>query len=87
MAARSHARAAAAQKAGRFDAEIVPVPTTIVDPKTGDEQVRRRGSFVRRRVDGLFFFVRPPKPATSRLFFFNPCSASSSPATTASARA
>ena len=38
MAARSHARAAAAQKAGRFVSEIVPVETTIVDPKTGDEK-------------------------------------------------
>ena len=38
MAARSHARAAAAQRAGRFAAEIVPVETTIVDPKTGDER-------------------------------------------------
>jgi acetyl-CoA acyltransferase 1 len=38
MAARSHARAAAAQKAGRFVDEIVPVPTTWVDPKSGDEK-------------------------------------------------
>lgn len=33
---RSHARAAAAQKSGRFDSQIVPVHTTWKDAKTGD---------------------------------------------------
>eukprot|EP00897_Mesotaenium_endlicherianum_P001829 jgi/Mesen1/1674/ME000137S00587 len=37
-AVRSHAKAAAATKAGRFKDEIVPVHTKIVDPKTGDEK-------------------------------------------------
>ncbi len=37
LAARSHARAAAAQAAGRFRDEIVPVKTKIVDPKTEEE--------------------------------------------------
>ena len=35
VAARSHARAAAAQKSGRFDSQIVPVHTKWKDPKTG----------------------------------------------------
>jgi len=34
LAARSHARAAAAQKSGRFDSQIVPVRTQWRDPKT-----------------------------------------------------
>ena len=34
VAARSHARAAAAQKSGRFDSQIVPVRTQWRDPKT-----------------------------------------------------
>eukprot|EP00898_Chlorokybus_atmophyticus_P005210 jgi/Chlat1/5690/Chrsp38S05539 len=38
MAARSHERAAAAQEAGRFKDEIIPVHTKLVDPKTGDER-------------------------------------------------
>ena len=38
LAARSHNRAAAATKAGRFKAEIVPVQTTWKDPKTGEEK-------------------------------------------------
>lgn len=37
-AARSHARAAAAQASGRFRDEIVPVETTWKDPKTGEEK-------------------------------------------------
>lgn len=36
LAARSHARAAAAQRSGRFDSQIVPVHTTWKDPKTGE---------------------------------------------------
>ena len=36
LAARSHARAAAAQRDGRFDSQIVPVHTTWKDPKTGE---------------------------------------------------
>lgn len=36
LAARSHARAAAARKSGRFDSQIVPVHTTWKDPKTGE---------------------------------------------------
>lgn len=40
FAARSYQRAAAAQKAGRFDGEIVPVSgIKWVDPKTGEERV------------------------------------------------
>ena len=35
MAARSHARAAAATNSGRFRDEIVPVHTVWKDPKTG----------------------------------------------------
>jgi len=38
VAVRSHARAADAIKTGRFKAEIVPVTTTIKDPKTGEEK-------------------------------------------------
>jgi acetyl-CoA acyltransferase 1 len=38
LAVRSHARALAAQKAGRFKAEIVPVATVWKDPKTGEEK-------------------------------------------------
>jgi acetyl-CoA acyltransferase 1 len=38
MAARSHARALAAWKSGRFVDEVIPVKTKIVDPKTGDEK-------------------------------------------------
>lgn len=38
LAARSHARAAAAQDAGRFRDEIVPVETKHIDPKTGAEK-------------------------------------------------
>ncbi|KAH7669654.1 Thiolase protein [Dioscorea alata] len=34
----SHRRAAAAVAAGKFKEEIIPVPTKIVDPKTGDEK-------------------------------------------------
>ena len=38
LAARSHARAAAAQASGRFRDEIVPVKTKIIDPKTEEEK-------------------------------------------------
>ena len=38
LAARSHNRAAAATKAGKFKAEIVPVTTTWKDPKSGEEK-------------------------------------------------
>ncbi|KAK9811276.1 hypothetical protein WJX72_001035 [[Myrmecia] bisecta] len=38
MAARSHARAAAAQASGRVKDELVPVETTWKDPKTGEEK-------------------------------------------------
>lgn len=38
MAARSHARAAAATNSGRFRDEIVAVETTWKDPKTGEEK-------------------------------------------------
>lgn len=38
LAVRSHARAAAAAKAGKFLDEIVPVETRVVDPKTGEEK-------------------------------------------------
>ena len=38
MAARSHARAAAATASGRFKDEIVPVHTVWKDPKTGEEK-------------------------------------------------
>lgn len=37
-AVKSHAKAAAATKSGRFKDEIVPVHTKLVDPKTGDER-------------------------------------------------
>ncbi|KAL8281222.1 hypothetical protein RQP46_006256 [Phenoliferia psychrophenolica] len=37
FAAKSFQKAAAAQKAGKFVEEIVPVKTMITDPKTGDE--------------------------------------------------
>ncbi|CAO2047014.1 unnamed protein product [Urochloa humidicola] len=37
-AADSHRRAAAATASGKFKDEIVPVPTKIVDPKTGEEK-------------------------------------------------
>eukprot|EP00740_Mantoniella_antarctica_P005397 CAMPEP_0181361596 /NCGR_PEP_ID=MMETSP1106-20121128/7408_1 /TAXON_ID=81844 /ORGANISM="Mantoniella antarctica, Strain SL-175" /LENGTH=425 /DNA_ID=CAMNT_0023475195 /DNA_START=366 /DNA_END=1643 /DNA_ORIENTATION=+ len=36
FAARSHARAAAAQRSGRFDSQIVPVHTTWKDPTSGE---------------------------------------------------
>ena len=38
FAAASHRKAAAAQAAGKFNAEIVPVHTTVKDPKSGNEQ-------------------------------------------------
>ncbi|CAN6245610.1 unnamed protein product [Urochloa humidicola] len=37
-ASESHRRAAAATASGKFKDEIVPVPTKIVDPKTGEEK-------------------------------------------------
>ena len=37
-AAESYARAERAQRAGWFDDEIVPITTTIEDPKTGEEK-------------------------------------------------
>uniref|UniRef100_A0A2N9H757 acetyl-CoA C-acyltransferase n=1 Tax=Fagus sylvatica TaxID=28930 RepID=A0A2N9H757_FAGSY len=37
-AVESHRRAAAATASGKFKNEIIPVPTKIVDPKTGDEK-------------------------------------------------
>ncbi|XP_062221543.1 3-ketoacyl-CoA thiolase 2, peroxisomal-like [Phragmites australis] len=37
-AAESHRRAAAATASGKFKDEIVPVPTKIIDPKTGEEK-------------------------------------------------
>ena len=37
-AAESYQRAERAQKAGWFDDEIVPITTTIKDPKTGEEK-------------------------------------------------
>ncbi|GMY26863.1 3-ketoacyl-CoA thiolase 2, peroxisomal [Fagus crenata] len=37
-AVESHRRAAAATASGKFKDEIIPVPTKIVDPKTGDEK-------------------------------------------------
>ncbi|KAL4643787.1 hypothetical protein ACB092_02G117100 [Castanea dentata] len=37
-AVESHQRAAAAIASGKFKDEIIPVPTKIVDPKTGDEK-------------------------------------------------
>jgi acetyl-CoA acetyltransferase len=43
FAAASHRKAAAAQAAGKFAAEIVPVATKIKDPKSSSEQrVRAR---------------------------------------------
>jgi acetyl-CoA acetyltransferase len=38
FAAASHRKAAAAQAAGKFQAEIVPVHTKVKDPKSGSEQ-------------------------------------------------
>ncbi|KAI4133634.1 MAG: hypothetical protein LQ338_000146 [Usnochroma carphineum] len=38
FAAESHQRAERAQKAGWFDDEIVPITTTVKDPKTGEEK-------------------------------------------------
>lgn len=38
FAAKSHAKAAAAQAAGKFREEIVPVRTILKDPKTGEEK-------------------------------------------------
>ncbi|GAA5951114.1 hypothetical protein JCM3765_002389 [Sporobolomyces pararoseus] len=37
FAAKSFQKAAAAQKAGKFQSEIVPVKTKVVDPKSGEE--------------------------------------------------
>lgn len=48
FAAMSHRKAAAATKAGKFKAEIVPVSTTIVDPKTKEEK-----SIVVAQDDGI----------------------------------
>lgn len=46
FAAASHRKAAAAQAAGKFNAEIVPVRTKVKDPKSGSEQqVRGCGVF------------------------------------------
>ena len=61
LAARSHARAAAAQKSGRFDSQIVPVRTQWRDPKTKevtrilvekDDGIREGTTLV-----SLFYFI------------------------------
>ncbi len=44
FAAGSHRKAAAAAAAGRFKDEIVPVATTVKDPKSGAEQQVRGGA-------------------------------------------
>ena len=56
FAARSHAKAAAAQTAGKFKDEIVPVETVQKDPKTGEEK-----NVIVDRDDG----IRPGTTATS----------------------
>ena len=76
VAARSHARAAAAQKSGRFDSQIVPVHTKWKDPKTGvvSDVVISRDDGVREGVttEALASFPRcsrraaPPPPGTPR---------------------
>mmetsp|Transcript_7357 Transcript_7357/g.14298 ORF Transcript_7357/g.14298 Transcript_7357/m.14298 type:complete len:271 (-) Transcript_7357:167-979(-) len=38
LSAASHRKAAAATKAGRFNSEIIPVTTTVKNPKTGKKQ-------------------------------------------------
>ena len=64
MAARSHARALAAQRSGRFDAEIVPVKTLWKDPKTGEEK-----HIVVSKDDGIREGVTPASLAKLRPVF------------------
>ena len=65
LAARSHARAAAAQKSGRFDSQIVPVRTQWRDPKTKevtrilvekDDGIREGTTLVRLFYFYLFYY-------------------------------
>lgn len=68
FAAASHRKAAAAQAAGKFQAEIVPVTTKVKDPKTGNEQQvrgRRQGRFGLLQL--LLGLVRVLKCCTSVL--------------------
>ena len=64
MAARSHARALAAQQTGRFDAEIVPVKTLWIDPKTGEEK-----HIVVSKDDGIREGVTPASLSKLRAVF------------------
>lgn len=64
MAARSHARALAAQQSGRFDAEIVPVKTLWIDPKTGEEK-----HIVVSKDDGIREGVTPASLSKLRAVF------------------
>lgn len=64
MAARSHARALAAQTSGRFDREIVPIKTRWVDPKTGEEK-----SIVVTKDDGIREGVTPASLSKLRAVF------------------
>lgn len=50
LAVASHAKAAAAQKAGKFDAEIVPVTVRTKDQKTGAEK-----EVVVKADDGMWY--------------------------------
>lgn len=65
FAARSHALAAAAQAAGRFRDEIVPVQTVLKDPKTGERTGSRAAkqtqepSLVLRGARAAWVWPRP----------------------------
>jgi acetyl-CoA acyltransferase 1 len=53
FAAQSFAKASAAQKAGKFDSEIVPIKTKWSDPKTEQEK-----DIVVSKDDGIRFVER-----------------------------
>jgi acetyl-CoA acyltransferase 1 len=63
LAALSHKRAVAAIKAGKFKAEIVPVKTTVVDPKTGAKKEVTVDTDEGARADTTFEGLSKLKPA------------------------
>lgn len=62
LAAASHRKAAAAAKSGRFDAEIIPVQTTVVDPRTKKARavtVRKDGGIRTSTTEAVLARLRP----------------------------
>lgn len=52
FAARSHRLAAAAQAAGKFRDEIVPVATVLKDPKSGERRMQQQRGAAQRGLPG-----------------------------------